>query len=607
MITRWFATLLMVASVAAQCEYDDDDCIVVVACGDSITRGGHGVKGDDWPELAQVALGNSYLVINRGVGGSTLTDLTGRAWIRTDHGEEALDDSRRADAFIVALGTNDAKSGEDAIWPNLAVGEFVSEYEAVLDQLRDASDEGPVMFVATPIPQRSASGKWPDPDIINMELPPLVAQISADEDAVLIDGHIPHFYDVDGLVDEQFYDDSVHPNDAGYKLIAAAVVDAIRAEFNGPTARPTRRPTYAPSTAVPSTAPPSTAFPSSAPTPAPTPRPSPAPTPAPTTPSPSTAPPSPRPSTPPTSSPTGIYRPSHKKSEPVSSAGIGVGIVLGAAGLAAAIYALQGLKKLRREKQITHRVESPPPPPPPPQDWTNKGLLSSPENWWRRKVFHSPVVQGSKLGMVQEYSDNDVSITVDFGGLPVAQARSTSPFSVGKWFRPLSPRRFWKKSFDEATFSPSLEEVKEEYEVRRPTPRRVEVFSLEDSGRASPAPTDTSDDGMVHIEVNSEGSESPPRSPATPPTSPVQRLFKAVSNRVLGDRGGWATTLASPVAQRRWRAWSGSGSDDASSRGTPSPPTYEISSGPPSAAPPPPSRLFGSPARPMFADDSDDL
>ena len=127
-------------------EYDDDDCIVVVACGDSITRGGHGVKGDDWPELAQVALGNSYLVINRGVGGSTLTDLTGRAWIRTDHGEEALDDSRRADAFIVALGTNDAKSGEDAIWPNLAVGEFVSEYEAVLDQLRDASDEGPVMF-----------------------------------------------------------------------------------------------------------------------------------------------------------------------------------------------------------------------------------------------------------------------------------------------------------------------------------------------------------------------------------------------------------------------------------------------------------------------------
>jgi len=35
MITRWLAPLLMVASVAAQCDYDDDDCIVVVARGDS--------------------------------------------------------------------------------------------------------------------------------------------------------------------------------------------------------------------------------------------------------------------------------------------------------------------------------------------------------------------------------------------------------------------------------------------------------------------------------------------------------------------------------------------------------------------------------------------
>ena len=39
-----------------------------------------------------------------------------------------------------------------------------------------------------------------------------------------------------GDVDPQFYDDSVHPNDAGYKLIASAVADAIRQQFPGAVA-----------------------------------------------------------------------------------------------------------------------------------------------------------------------------------------------------------------------------------------------------------------------------------------------------------------------------------------------------------------------------------
>ena len=101
----------MIAAAAAQCDYNDDSCIVIVACGDSITRGGHGTKGWDRPELVQDELGDNYLVINRGVSGSTLTDFTDRAWIDTSHGEEALEDSRKANAFVVALGTNDAKSG----------------------------------------------------------------------------------------------------------------------------------------------------------------------------------------------------------------------------------------------------------------------------------------------------------------------------------------------------------------------------------------------------------------------------------------------------------------------------------------------------------------
>merc|ERR1711938_198365 len=99
------------------------------------------------------------------------------------------------------------------------------------------------MFVATPIPAKNPSGKWPDVDILNVEMPPIIEGIAHDNDAILIDAHLA-----------DFYDDSVHPNDAGYKLIASAVADAIRQQFPAPTHRPTHRPSAMPSS-MPTAAP----------------------------------------------------------------------------------------------------------------------------------------------------------------------------------------------------------------------------------------------------------------------------------------------------------------------------------------------------------------
>jgi len=618
--------LLVLAAAAAQCDYNDDSCIVIVACGDSITRGGHGTKGWDWPELVQNELGDNYLVINRGVGGSTLTDFTDRAWIDTSHGQEALEQSAKANAFVVALGTNDAKSGgDDPIWPLLGPHDFADAYEHVLEELRDAADQEPIMFVATPIPAKNPSGKWPDVDILNVEMPPLIEGIAHDNDAILIDAHLADFYDVHGDVDPQFYDDSVHPNDAGYKLIASAVADAIRQQFPAPSPRPTHKPSYAPSS-----------MPSSRPSPRPTSLPSASPTPRPTTPAPSPAPsqrptqrPSAMPSSMPSSMPTLVPRASStKQDEPVSAAGAAVGTVLGAFVLVGSYVLVQGFRKLRRKKErVQGALDSPPPPPrfSPPGD--EKGLLSSPDNWWRKRL-----AGGTSR---YEHSDDDVRITVDFGGrrVPVAKARSNSPAGFGKWFRPLSPRRFlWKNSFDEAACpTPDGEEVKEEYpdQVKRPQPRRpteaTDVFAIEMSPRShSPTPTDSSfgeslgesDVVVVALDVDSQSarSESPPLepSPTTPPTSPLQKLMKSVSNSVLG-KNSWAKTQASPAAQHaRRRAWS---ETDDFSRGTPSPPasddvSSEASSVPPPPTAPPPQPPFGSPARfpqPIFADDSDDL
>ena len=321
---------------------------------------------------------------------------------------------------------------------------------------------------------------------------------------------------------------------------------------------------------------------------------------------------------------------STKQEEPVSAAGAAVGTVLGAFVLVGSYVLVQGFRKLRRKKErVQGALDSPPPPPrfSPPND--EKGLLSSPDNWWRKRL-----AGGTSR---YEHSDDDVRITVDFGGrrVPVAKARSNSPAGFFKTvFRPLSPRRFlWKNSFDEAACpTPDGEEVKEEYpdQVKRPTPRRPlgeasDVFAIEMSPRShSPTPTDSSfgeslgesDVVVVALDVDAQSarSESPPLepSPATPPTSPLQKLMKSVSNSVLG-KNSWAKTQASPAAQHaRRRAWS---ETDDFSRGTPSPPasddvSSEASSVPPPPAAPPPQPPFGSPARfpqPIFADDSDDL
>ena len=92
----------------------------------------------------------------------------------------------KANAFVVALGTNDAKvGGDEPIWPLLGPHEFADAYEHVLDELRDAADEEPIMFVATPIPAKNPSGKWPDVDILNVEMPPVIEGIAHDNDAIL--------------------------------------------------------------------------------------------------------------------------------------------------------------------------------------------------------------------------------------------------------------------------------------------------------------------------------------------------------------------------------------------------------------------------------------
>ena len=232
-----------------------------IAClGDSITKG-TGSSGDEngWPKRLQSSLGSDYEVLNFGRGGRTMVDFEGRFYQDTDEWDDALDS--KADIVTISLGTNDAKVPE--IWPEILDVEelYVETFKEMIETVRDEISDVKV-YVLIPVPQLAVDDDWEDPSIINDRLPALVAQVAEETGAGLID--LRNGFDV-GCCEETFanptlFDDNIHPNDAGYTVIAGTVMDGL-----GFTAMPTAAPTYAP-TYTPTTASPTTARPSSKPT-----------------------------------------------------------------------------------------------------------------------------------------------------------------------------------------------------------------------------------------------------------------------------------------------------------------------------------------------------
>ena len=74
----------------------------VVACGDSITFGSGASEGHDWPTLVQEALGDDYLVINRGASGTTASDWVDKAWEKSAAGLDATSAPTKAVASFDA-------------------------------------------------------------------------------------------------------------------------------------------------------------------------------------------------------------------------------------------------------------------------------------------------------------------------------------------------------------------------------------------------------------------------------------------------------------------------------------------------------------------------
>jgi lysophospholipase L1-like esterase len=200
---------------------------VRVACvGDSITYG-YGIKNrdhDSYPADLGRLLGAGWDVRNFGVNASTLLHKGDRPYFRQGEYTNAL--AFAPDIVVIMLGANDSKHrGDGSLDADNAVdnwqykADYVPDYETLIAKFREANSEVKV-YVCLPTP--CFPGRWGINDkTIHDEIIPMVRQVAKDSNASIIDLNSA----LSGK--GNLFPDTVHPNVAGAKLMAAAIYRAL--------------------------------------------------------------------------------------------------------------------------------------------------------------------------------------------------------------------------------------------------------------------------------------------------------------------------------------------------------------------------------------------
>ncbi|KAH8056961.1 hypothetical protein JL722_7184 [Aureococcus anophagefferens] len=225
---------------------DDDDNYrtkKVISCvGDSITYGEEDGAGYlSYPTQLWDKLGRDRFVVkNFGKSGSTAM-ATKDAYRTKSSGvtyEAAL--ASEPDVVVLQLGTNDAK----VVYWNATV--FAEALAGLAREFRALASR-PRVILSAPPPYPGTSSKWGDPDEspINSELPAVVEAVAADLRMDFCSAYAA--FGAYAGVDDDMFDDSVHPNGAGYDVLSDAVAAVILQNWTwtyaptyGPTPRATR-------------------------------------------------------------------------------------------------------------------------------------------------------------------------------------------------------------------------------------------------------------------------------------------------------------------------------------------------------------------------------
>jgi lysophospholipase L1-like esterase len=208
-----------------------------IACvGDSITAGmGLGRycrrKGlcHNFPELLQQKLGDGYKVWNLGVSGHTMQKNGDRPyWVSSAYSTLL---NSNPDIVIIMLGTNDAKTkelGGPGNWANdgqTGAAQYEDDYKAMIDSIKNLPSK-PAIYIMIPPP--AYAQHWGiSKHVVNEVFPGLIPKIN--QENALPFPPIDIFNAMGGasLSKSNLFGDGIHPNAAGYKILAATVYQAL--------------------------------------------------------------------------------------------------------------------------------------------------------------------------------------------------------------------------------------------------------------------------------------------------------------------------------------------------------------------------------------------
>ena len=202
-----------------------------VACvGDSITAGaGASDAAHNYVSQLQMMLGNGVEVKNFGRSGATMlgegygdlpyneqTEFTSATSFVTNAGPNAVV------SVVIVLGANDSKPFN---WdePQNNAQQFKTDYLAMVDHFRNLPTK-PTVYVGLPL----ATGNNPccsiRGEVIYEQELPLIKQVAMEKRAPLIDLNTPT------TNHPEYFPDGVHPNDAGYLVMAQLVKKGLERE-----------------------------------------------------------------------------------------------------------------------------------------------------------------------------------------------------------------------------------------------------------------------------------------------------------------------------------------------------------------------------------------
>ena len=152
-------SLLIISNIKAR----EDGVIRVTCVGDSITDGVGASSGDNtYPAQLQKLLGESYIVLNKGVSGTTVTRSDGRAYTKTGRYKESLESN--PDIVIILLGTNDISA--KGIQTDEGKKTFKDNYTLLI---KDYANWGinPKIMLVSPLSSVDGKNKHDDRNAIN--------------------------------------------------------------------------------------------------------------------------------------------------------------------------------------------------------------------------------------------------------------------------------------------------------------------------------------------------------------------------------------------------------------------------------------------------------